>query len=237
MPILVGGITYMVGSSDENRNTPRGLLGNFNGNRQDDFTSSDGTQIPINSSMRDIHYKFGLSWRTLAAESLFTYLPGKSHAAYQNPAFTPSFRVPSENEVPANVREVCRNSSTCIYDYVTTGGNLAIANATVLSEERVKEIQTSQNVTVIMCPKLNISTYAVLQTTNGFFDSSIATLLCAGDSRLVGNNITTCSNGSWTVAIGDCVAIEPTMTFTTTKKVDENNGFFLFRSPFLFSSV
>lgn len=39
----------------------RGLLGNFNGDDNDDFITRHNLVLPSDSSMRDLHYKFGMT--------------------------------------------------------------------------------------------------------------------------------------------------------------------------------
>ena len=39
--------------------TTNGLVGQLNGNITDDFLRPDNTTLPINSTMKDIHYEFG----------------------------------------------------------------------------------------------------------------------------------------------------------------------------------
>ena len=41
-----------------------GLLGTYNGDPTDDLMRPDGTTIPTNSTLRDIHYEFGLKCRS-----------------------------------------------------------------------------------------------------------------------------------------------------------------------------
>ena len=255
--LLPGALTYTVAASEENRNTPRGLLGNFNGNPNDDFITPDGTQIPISSDLRIIHYQFGMTWKVSQSESLFTYPPGRNHSSFQNPSFVPSFDMPSPNDVSPDARAMCGNSKICLFDVKSTGGNVAFANNTVKQERRVKEIVEILNTPVQLCPKLTLSIYAVLETSNGFFDSSVATLLCVGDSYLQGNNRTTCSKGSWTSALGDCVPFVPdtpppntsppntpppntppnTPIASSTSDPDGDTEFNLFKPPFLYAFI
>jgi len=39
----------------------RGLLGNYNGNSADDLLPRYGAPLPGNATMREIHFKFGLT--------------------------------------------------------------------------------------------------------------------------------------------------------------------------------
>lgn len=257
MPLLTGAMSYMVAASEGNKNTPRGLLGNFNGIQNDDLTTPDGQQIQIDSPLQDVHYKFGMSWNVSASESIFFYPPGRNHSFYQNSSFTPSFYKPTINDVPPQAAKMCHDSLACLYDFVSTGGNIAIANNTVRSEERVKNITATLNVTVVMCPKHNISSYAVIQTTNGYFDGSIVSLICSNDSKLEGNKEATCSDGRWNVPLGNCIPLDSPIDPPTTLKPppvtqppvtqppktpspiepEDDSGFNLFKPPFLYAFI
>ena len=43
-----------------------GLLGNYNGVKEDDFKPPHGPPIPITSNMSDVHYLFGMTCKVLA---------------------------------------------------------------------------------------------------------------------------------------------------------------------------
>jgi hypothetical protein len=61
------------------KNKTRGLLSVYDGNKDNDLQDQNGKVIAANSSLQDIHYKFGLTWRILQSESLFTYT-GKQYS-------------------------------------------------------------------------------------------------------------------------------------------------------------
>lgn len=195
----------MVAASEHNSNTTRGLLGNFNGIPEDDLCSSDGTLIPTNSSLRDIHYQFGLSWNVSANESLFSYPPGRSHSSFQDPSFVPCFSEPQVANVTDDVRAVCGESRMCLFDVQSTGGNLAIAQQTARTAERVQNITAELNVTVVLCPAHNLSEFAGVRTSIGYFDGSVATLICVCDTVAIGESSSICVNGTWNVPLGDCI--------------------------------
>ena len=41
------------------KNHTKGLLGTWNGNKRDDFTTPDGDVLPNNATSREIHFEFG----------------------------------------------------------------------------------------------------------------------------------------------------------------------------------
>jgi hypothetical protein len=96
-----------------------GLLGNFNGNPDDDLKSRDGKVVPPQSTINQVsqitqnltnwvpiplnqveslfleqlHKQFGDSWRISQQESLFDYAPGKNTESFTNRAFPNGFQV------------------------------------------------------------------------------------------------------------------------------------------------
>jgi hypothetical protein len=96
-----------------------GLLGNFNGNPDDDLKSRDGKVLPPQSTINQVsqitqnltnwvpiplnqveslfleqlHKQFGDSWRISQQESLFDYAPGKNTESFTNRAFPNGFQV------------------------------------------------------------------------------------------------------------------------------------------------
>ncbi|HVQ91421.1 MAG TPA: VWD domain-containing protein [Mycobacteriales bacterium] len=64
-----------------------GLLGNADGQWQNDLRLSDGTQLPHTTGAAAIHGAYADSWRITDAESRFTYAPGKSTASYTDRTF------------------------------------------------------------------------------------------------------------------------------------------------------
>lgn len=218
-------------ASKENQNTPRGLLGNFNGNPGDDLSPRDSSSFPVNSSHYRfnihsyIHYSFGMSWNVSASESLFTYPPGRNHSSFQDPTFVPSFRMPAPDEVSADARAACNSSRACLFDFQATGGNVALASGTARQEQRVKGIADALSISAALCPPHSVSSYSHVTTTYGHFNGSIAQLNCVLDSSLQGYNITKCENGSWSPRLGDCIP-------PPTPKAEESGG--LFKPPWLY---
>ena len=53
-------LSFVVTPSDDYKNTTKGLLGTWNDNPDDDFTLPDGTVLPSSSTLREIHFGFGV---------------------------------------------------------------------------------------------------------------------------------------------------------------------------------
>ena len=53
-------LSFVVSLADIYKNTTKGLLGTWNDDPDDDFTSPDGTVLQLSSSLSDIHFEFGV---------------------------------------------------------------------------------------------------------------------------------------------------------------------------------
>lgn len=108
-----------------------GLYGNFNGDRRDDFTLRDGTQLPQPLSFAEMYGFFAESWRLDQAESLFDYLPGESTDSFTIHGFpsTPAYVTMLPAAARAMAQAACAAVGAlnpallegCILDVATTG--------------------------------------------------------------------------------------------------------------------
>lgn len=117
--INIGGdrfMNIMPTISRDRRNTMIGLLGNYNGNANDDLMSRDGSVLPGRSTysvatraldsvlpavipvrqvedayFSDLYRRFGDSWRITQTESLFDYAPGESTVSFSDRSFPSQF--------------------------------------------------------------------------------------------------------------------------------------------------
>jgi hypothetical protein len=122
---------YTVGFSVPTNMATRGLLGNHNGESNDDLALSDGTTLPADSSATVIHDAFADSWRVTQDDSLFTYGPGESTDTFTDRSF-PSNIITigdfTEAEIAA-ASTVCVNAGVvpgpqfedCVFDVAVTG--------------------------------------------------------------------------------------------------------------------
>ena len=112
-------MTVIIGVPISFKNSIKGLLGVFNNDQGDDFTSADNSvPLPINSDFSAIHFKFGLSWIiTDTSNSLFSYFPYESFGIYKDISFTPVFEVQKDNDI---IRQ-CFGDPFCVYDWTITG--------------------------------------------------------------------------------------------------------------------
>ena len=53
-------LSFVVTPGDDYKNTTKGLLGTWNDKPDDDYTLPDGTVLPSSSTLKEIHYGFGV---------------------------------------------------------------------------------------------------------------------------------------------------------------------------------
>jgi plastocyanin len=109
----------------------KGLLGNFDDDKTNEFIAPDGTVLPDNSTDEQIFHNFGEKWRVNEADSIFDY-GSESYSTYNDPTFLPSFPVSLDSLSESEQNEItalCGDDKNCQYDYLATG-NTALAAAT-----------------------------------------------------------------------------------------------------------
>lgn len=116
-----------------------GILGNANGNPDDDFRSPDGATFGSAPSQEVIEGAFADSWRITNETSLFTYGPGESTETFTNVTYPAPHPELTSEQLAADrearkprAETICRLVVTdpglreaCISDFIVTG-NLAI---------------------------------------------------------------------------------------------------------------
>jgi len=108
----------------------RGLLGNWNGNKNDDFTLRNGNIIPITSNFEILHSDFGLKYMINENESLFIYSNGTNFNSFNDKSFIPNFEIEfSSIEFENQARSGCIGSNidldACLFDVSQTQNILA----------------------------------------------------------------------------------------------------------------
>jgi hypothetical protein len=204
------------------KNKTRGLLGVYDGNKDNDLQDQNGNVIAANSSLQDIHYKFGLTWRILQSESLFTYT-SKQYPDYNNPNFLPSFQKPDVESAPQEAKDVCGDAIDCLYDYMTTG-SATLANQTKTIAALFNETVQIYQKQVITCPPLTYPTNGYYQADN-FLPGSSAIYACYSNYTLEGDAVIYCNDsGFWNGSTPVCTSTTTTITTTTTKTTTTTEG-------------
>lgn len=176
-----------------------GLVGDWDGNPENDLRLPDRTWIPSNSSRQDIHTKFGMTWSTFSSTSLFTYPRGLSWFNYQNKTFVPDFvSTPSDTQISA-----CGGNMNCAFDYMITG-DLAVGQSNIIFEDMLEEINELQNNISKICP-IHVS------VANGQVNVDVDvegetryTVTCDDGFDITGLSVSTCVNG-FLISFGVCL--------------------------------
>ena len=118
---------FLIFSSIESKfkDKTRGLLGNFNGNKKDDFLLPNGTVLDLNSENdKDIFEQFGQKWLTNAKSSVFTYQQGFQHENFIDLDYEPKFIQNGINFSNSSLEEIakkkCGSNKNCLYDISVT---------------------------------------------------------------------------------------------------------------------
>ena len=107
------------------RDKTRGLLGNFNGIKSDDFRLPNGFIINLNNNEdRNIFENFGQKWLVNNVTSVFTYQQGFQHSDFVDLSYTPKFIqdeiVFSNSSMEILAKEKCGENKKCLFDISVT---------------------------------------------------------------------------------------------------------------------
>jgi len=108
----------------------RGLLGNWNGNKNDDFILRNGDIIPITSNFETLHSTFGLEYMINEDESLFIYSNRTNFNSFNDESFIPKFEIEFGSiEFENQAKSGCIGSNidldACLFDVSQTQNILA----------------------------------------------------------------------------------------------------------------
>ncbi|CAF1091450.1 unnamed protein product [Brachionus calyciflorus] len=120
----------------------RGLLGNFNKNKQDDFTLPNGTSVSLDPGLdRDVFSKFGQYWLTNEQSSIFVYDNNLTQKNYVDVNFLPRFMQDgvdfTDSTLALIAKEKCGNNSKCLFDISATK-DVNIGQMTLDFDEKVE---------------------------------------------------------------------------------------------------
>ncbi|XP_053395370.1 mucin-like protein [Mercenaria mercenaria] len=124
------------------RNMTRGLLGNYDGLPENDFTAPNGTVLDSNMNDSEIH-EYGQLWLIDDKTSVFKYFEETTAVDYRNKSYVPKFL---DSADPAKFDEAARicggeQNNQCIFDYVFT-------NDEKVAEDTKKRKEMTDNTTI-----------------------------------------------------------------------------------------
>nr|XP_022296650.1 mucin-like protein [Crassostrea virginica] len=129
------------------KNQTRGLMGNFDGDKSNDFVLPNGTILNENQTKteRQIYYNFGQLW-SVGNRSLFKYNDGLSHINFSHPEFQPIFA--EEDARLDDAKTKCggtKASKACIFDYLATGDIKLAESSGDTAKESSKNLKIVEN--------------------------------------------------------------------------------------------
>ncbi|MCW3815746.1 VWD domain-containing protein [Micromonospora sp. DR5-3] len=131
----VWGLNLDVRLAAARKNAANGILGNFDGNADNDLVTRDGSRLDSTPDFDTLYRRFGNSWRVRDGESLFDYPSGQNTHTFTIAGF-PSRPVSAADLAARDVAElICRNAGVseqpylndCIVDVAVTGQSTFVA--------------------------------------------------------------------------------------------------------------
>ncbi|XP_053395504.1 uncharacterized protein LOC123523715 isoform X3 [Mercenaria mercenaria] len=103
------------------KNKTKGLLGNFDGDPDNDFFTPNGSVLPSNLDEKEIFY-YGQSWQIGADSSVFYYSDRLGPADYSNASYIPKFLMDANKTKVEEAKRICGGDENvqCVFDYVFT---------------------------------------------------------------------------------------------------------------------
>ena len=178
-----------------------GLLGNMNGDPEDDLRFPNGTLLKNDSSLQDIH-RYGLEWLVPEKDSIFTYISPYDYNTYYLPGFAPNFDIPDPSNVSQEIQDLCGDSFECIFDAVTTG-SLLFANETLVASATFAKIQES-SVKIFSCGFPGVVEDGEVHGLVYLVNDTVE-ITCHEGYYLEGSSILTCqADGLWSSDLPQC---------------------------------
>jgi hypothetical protein len=120
-------LNYVITLNNNRKGKTIGLLGDFDGNVQNDIKVKNGSNVDVND-FKKFYSDFADSWRITQNESLFSYETGKNTGSYTDKNFPSKIYSISQADY-YNAFKICTNAgvfkepalSSCAYDVALTG--------------------------------------------------------------------------------------------------------------------
>jgi hypothetical protein len=122
-------LNLRIGLAAPRQRAVSGLLGNFDGNPDNDISTRERTTFTPPVAFGDLYGGFAQSWRINNAESLFDYGPGQDTSSFTDTTFPDRFFSAKDLGDTGSAEQVCRSSgitsdpwlANCILDVGLTG--------------------------------------------------------------------------------------------------------------------
>ncbi|KAK7476342.1 hypothetical protein BaRGS_00032401 [Batillaria attramentaria] len=135
--VQVKSLALTISMPEKYRGQTRGLLGNFNGIKNDEFVLPDGRILSDNMTDRQLHNNFGAVTND---NTVLRYGPREGPEDLSHPDFNPLFLdevPPADKKSAEKVCGVANNA--CIYDYITTGDKNFAASTNQTNQQATQD--------------------------------------------------------------------------------------------------
>ena len=211
-----------------------GLLGNYNGNPDDDLTLADGTVEPTDMSTATLYGAYADSWRVTQATSLLNYGPGQTTATFTDtnypgsPISVSSFPAQAVAAATQLVEQAGITDpglqQEAIYDYLVTGDPSVISVEANLQQQGVTTTTQADFVAPTPPPEIGImaldpsdvesasgsttATFEIYATGNSSQAATVDYTVVAPDDTFVGSDDFggALPSGTLTIAAGQASA-------------------------------
>jgi hypothetical protein len=142
----------VVAAPDNLKGLARGLMGNNNGNPDDDLRAHDGTVLSRNSTEKEIYYNFGVTWSVASSDIKFTtpFNEDKNFIPFFYTSITDLFN--GNQTLIDNALKVCGGEyPSCLFDFKVTA-DAAAAKSGVAA---VNEFQADKELLARVPPEIH----------------------------------------------------------------------------------
>ncbi|CAJ0946455.1 unnamed protein product, partial [Mesorhabditis belari] len=188
-----------------------GLLGTYNQNPNDDFTTPECGILHSASNQRQLFYEFGERWRLDLLPNIGSLFQPEHRPLYDPLSFADPFYEPvfdpwlqsnyshfeslvfSRDEV----RVMCQGVPSCEYDYLMSGRR-ELALETLDSERKFEQFKKKGEVRLKSCgPLMKNPGVIKFPPGNNYLDGVTVSFMCKPEYFLHGDQQRTCINGTW----------------------------------------
>ncbi|XP_078669062.1 sushi domain-containing protein 2-like isoform X1 [Branchiostoma floridae x Branchiostoma belcheri] len=188
----------------------QGLLGTWNDNPDDDFTTPSGDTVSSTADPMTVYNDFGASWAITSETSLFVYTIQEEviYAEKHDPSFTPIVNpppLPAESAEGRKMAQICGDNDQCVFDFTVTR-NEALAASTRWAYDWYQAVSKDTR-KVASCPYVPTPEHGSKVGGPSYVENGTVTIACNQGYVSHPTRTVTCrADGTWDGVPGTCVA-------------------------------
>ncbi|XP_078588800.1 sushi domain-containing protein 2-like [Branchiostoma floridae x Branchiostoma japonicum] len=209
-----GLLTALVLVPPQLKSKTQGLLGSWNDNPDDDFTTPSGDTVPSTADQMTIYNDFGASWAITSQTSLFVYSAQEEamYADKHDPDFTPIVNppaLPAESAEGRRMAQICGDNDQCVFDFTATR-NEVLAASTRWAHDWYQAVSKDTR-KVATCPYVPTPEHGSKVGGPSYVENGAVTIACnEGYTPHPTRTVTCRRDGTWDGVPGTCVASNAT---------------------------